>query len=220
MTPIIRRKIVSRGVLPEKESLPAPEEIFEDEEVKTEPVVSKKRTEIPKLSSSKVKIVTREEDDEEKDVDEQIQQPVIVDKRVKIKKTGTNPVSDIMDYMRSGEAIMVKKEGTSSYTVSIVPNEILISKTGYQYLKKGVTGKQYWNEVLNPAFVEWSRKWTAMTYSEKLDYAKSHNISWDTVEGNERLNLMNLSEAVRKVENIEKYKPEYMKRSARSKIRG
>lgn len=146
---------------------------------------------------------------------------VIKTKRVtKARKIGTNPIEDIMSSLRDGEALMLKKEGINSYQISVIPNDIIISKTGFQYLKKGLTGRQYWDEVLNPEFAVWSKKWNAMTYSEKLKYTKSKKIVWEPVPDNQKLDVMRMTEAVRKAENIEKYKPEYMKRSARSKVRG
>lgn len=182
-------------------------------------VVSRGSSNLPqrKLVKSPTRIrVVPVQDDEETFAETE---PVRIEKKLRAKKTGVNPIEDIMAAMRDGEAVMIKREGSSSYSVSVIPNDIIVSKTGFQYLKKGITGKQYWREVLNPDFEVWSKKWTAMTYSEKIAYAEKHKISWEHIE-DERLNVMRLTEAVRKAEHIEKYKEEYRKRSARNKIRG
>jgi hypothetical protein len=221
MTPIIRaskavtstrrRLNTARGVLPE-EILPPPSTIFFRGEEADRQI--QEHIEDPNQ-------LPLEEEDMEL-FDEPGYEPEVVHtkKVTKAKKTGVNPIEDIMKAMREGEAVMIKCLGVNTYQVSVIPNDIIVSKTGFQYLKKGITGRQYWLEVLNPEFEEWSKKWNAMTYSEKLKYAKSKKIKWESVPDNPKLDVMRMSEAVRKAENIEKYKPEYMKRSARSKIRG
>jgi hypothetical protein len=238
MTPIIRnnkpvtstRRRLLKGVLP-SDVLLSPSEIFTGEEAQRQleeniedpdqyPLEEDEidpYEEVPvSRTSSRVKmsqIVDEPEIDEESEV--------IKTKRVtKARKIGTNPIEDIMSSLRDGEALMLKKVGINSYQLSVIPNDIIVSKTGFQYLKKGITGKQYWDEVLNPEFIEWSKNWNAMTYSEKLKYTKSKKIVWEPVPDNPRLDVMRMTEAVRKAENIEKYKPEYKKRSARSKVRG
>lgn len=217
--PAVRRRIIPRGTLSTREpgednsvKLLPPSEVFDKEEeelpVLTQPAVDK----APKLQVIK-------EEDEDNSTEEEVDQEPKVTKKLKAKKIGVNPITDIMEEMRSGEAVMIKKDGLSSYTVSIIPNDILVSKTGYKYLKKGLSGKQYWDEVLNPEFPVWSAKWGSMTYDEKLAYAIKNKIVWNKTE-DARLNVMLLTEAVRKSLNIEKYKPEYRKRSARAKVRG
>jgi hypothetical protein len=250
MTPIIknpnvRRRLITRGTLP-AELLPPPSAVFGGEQAQAQleealeagnaeeyddtPIEEVAKLEEPTTrriphntvrfsKPSKVKVISSEEEPSEEESFTETE-PVKVEKKFKGKKTGTNPVEDIMKAMRSGEAIMIKCDGLNSYQVSIIPNDIIVSKTGFRYLKKGITGKQYWIEVLNPEFTEWVEKWGKMTYTEKKAYADKLGVVWRRSETNERLDVMNMAEAVRKAENIEKYKPEYMKRTARAKIRG
>ena len=218
MTAVIRRRIVPRGVLPTEE-LPPPSALFGDDEPENAiPVVTKP------VRVSKVAIIASEEYqdfDKEDDVEEEVKpEPVVVARKLKAKKIGVNPIEDIMTAMRSGEAVMIKREGSSTYSVSLVPNDIIVSKVGYKYLKKGISGRQYWDEVLNPEFVEWSKKWNTMTYSEKLEYAEKNGIVWNRKPDNEKYDVMMLTDAVRKFNNIEKYKEQYRKRSARAKVKG
>lgn len=191
MTPTIRRKLIPRGVLPPK--------IPETNKPSSEPV-KRVRTKRSQETSAP-------------------EEPMPVDKEFKAKKSGKNPVEDIMEALRKGEAIMVKKEGVSSYAVSIIPNEVIVSKTFNNILKKGIAGGQYWKEVLSPEFTEWIAKWNSMTITEKYEYADKHNIEWKHAE-NQKLDIMNLTTAAREQSNIEKYKPEYRDRAARSRIRG
>jgi len=241
-----RRRLIGRGKLSESETLLPPAAIFTGEQaelqlqegldgvdIKFQSVDEYDNTELEELTKppvksvqsvvprkvSRVQIITRDEDEEDTKVDKVPSEPVPV-KRLKATKVGFNPIEDIMNAMRSGEAVMIKREGTNSYQVSVVPNDIIVSKTGFKYLKKGITGKQYWQEVLNPEFEVWSKKWNSMTYTEKLAYATKLGVTWRRSESNERLDVMNMSEAVRKAECIDKYKPEYKKRSARAKVRG
>ena len=162
---------------------------------------------------------TSEEDIDNSSEIEQ-QEPVVVSKRFKAaKKTGKNPIEDIIEALHSGEAIMVKKEGVTSYSVHLIPNEVIISKTFTNILKKGIIGNQYWNEVLNPDFKPWLLKWNAMTNTEKYEYAEKHKLTWKHSE-NQRLDIMALTEAARKDAGINKYKPEYQTRAARARIKG
>lgn len=247
MTPLIRnsnvrRRLIPRGVLP-PEVLPPPSAVFggeqaeaqlqealdnvgNEEEYDSTPIEEiaaespmKVVRNVSMRKPSRIRTIPIEDEPTEEESSTETES-VKVEKKFKGRKVGSNPVEDIMKAMRSGEAIMIKFDGVNSYQVSIVPNDIIVSKTGFQYLKKGITGKQYWKEVLNPEFEEWSKKWSNMTYTEKLEYATKLGVVWRRVETNERLDVMNMTEAVRKAEHIEKYKPEYMKRSARSKIRG
>lgn len=191
MTPTIRRKLIPRGVLPPK--------IPETNKPSSEPV-KRVRTKRSQETSAP-------------------EEPMPIDKEFKAKKSGKNPVEDIMEALRKGEAIMVKKEGVSSYAVSIIPNEVIVSKTFNNILKRGVIGKQYWEEVLNPEFTDWIAKWNAMTTTEKYDYAGEHKIEWKHAE-NQKLDIMNLTEAARLISGVQKYKPEYQSRQARARIRG
>lgn len=218
MTAVIRRRIIPRGVLPSEELLP-PSEVFNKEEPENPiPVVSKP------VKKSRVEIVTSDEEedfDKEDDIEEVVKpEPIIVTRKLKAKKIGVNPIEDIMTAMRSGEAVMIKREGSSTYTVSLIPNDILISKVGFRYLKRGISGKQYWEEVLNPEFVDWSKKWSTMTYSEKIAYAEKNGITWNRKLDNEKYDVMMLTDAVRKFNHIEKYKEQYRKRAARAKVKG
>jgi hypothetical protein len=239
MTPIIRtnkpiestRRRLLKGVLKENDNLLPPSAIFTGEEAQRqieeaiedpdqipleEDEIDPFEEEVKPSKTTRVRMVTTPV------VDDAEEEPEVIKtkKITKARKIGVNPIEDIMTAMRNGEALMLKKEGINTYQVSVIPNDIIVSKTGFQYLKKGITGRQYWDEVLNPAFTEWSKKWNAMTYSEKLKYTKSKGIKWDAVADNPKLDVMRMTEAVRKAENIEKYKPEYRKRSARSKVRG
>jgi hypothetical protein len=245
-----RRRLIGRGKLSESDALLPPAAVFtgeqadlqmqevidseaqvvdeeyddsELEEITKKPAESVQTVIKPPVKKvSRVRIITKDDEEgEDEDVGENTppSEPVPA-KQLKAKKVGFNPIEDIMNAMRSGEAVMIKREGTNSYQVSVVPNDIIVSKTGFKYLKKGITGKQYWNEVLNPEFEVWSKKWNSMTYTEKLAYATKLGVTWRRSETNERLDVMNMSEAVRKAENIDKYKPEYKKRSARAKVRG
>jgi len=245
-----RRRLIGRGKLSESDVLLPPAAVFTGEQAeaqvqevlfgddeydddeynnadladvaKTPKELAQNVIKPPVKKVSRVRIITKDDEgseDEDKVENTPPSEPAPA-KQLKAKKVGFNPIEDIMNAMRSGEAVMIKREGTNSYQVSVVPNDIIVSKTGFKYLKKGITGKQYWNEVLNPEFEVWSKKWNSMTYTEKLAYATKLGVTWRRSETNERLDVMNMSEAVRKAENIDKYKPEYKKRSARAKVRG
>jgi hypothetical protein len=213
---VIRRRII--GKLPENhvsrdDKILPPSEVFNSDEPPEDQIfesIATSEREVDKLLDS----------EEEHSVDAEPHARLRIEKKMKIKKTGVNPIEDIMLALRQGETVSVMREGLNSYSVAIVPSEIIISKAGFQRMKRGLTGKQYWEEVLNPEFEQWIKRWGTLTYSEKLSYAVTHKIEWVRVEDNERMDVMHLTEAVRKAENIEKYKPEYRKRTARNKIRG
>jgi len=208
----------AQGLDEEYDDTPITAVVDIDKQNREEKVVRKlTRNSVTLKKPSKVEIIV--EDDDEEEGKEALPTEPVPSKKFKARKVGVNPIEDIMNAMRSGEAIMVKREGVNSYQVSVVPNDIIVSKTGFKYLKKGITGRQYWEEVLNPEFAIWSKKWNSMTYTEKVAYATKLGVAWRHTD-NERMDVMLMSEAVRKAEHIDKYKPEYMKRSARAKVRG
>lgn len=199
MTPTIRRRLINRGVLPKPQE---PEESHNEEET---PSAEVSTPAVPRR-------IKKRDDKVEND-------HVIVDKKFKAKKSGKNPVEDIIEVLRKGEALMIRKDGISSYIVSIVPNEVIVSKTFNNILKKGIIGKQYWEEVLSPEFTEWISKWNAMTVTEKYEYAEKHAIVWKHSD-EQKIDIMSLTEAARAAAGVQKYKPEYQSRQARARIRG
>jgi len=133
-----------------------------------------------------------------------------------IKKTGANPVMDIMELMETGKALLITKESEGVWIVNLSSQDSIVAKIA-DYGK--LSGKQYFEEVANNDYIEWSKEWKQLTYSEKKNKALKLGVVW-TKHPNPKVDVMRITDAVRQKLGIQKYKPEYATRLARSKIRG
>jgi hypothetical protein len=76
----------------------------------------------------------------------------------------------------------------------------------------------FWNEVISPEFREWNEKWAAMSYEQKVKYAKKLGVKWEH-DDDPRTDLMRIAPAVRAKEGIKKYKEQYQTRAQRADLR-
>lgn len=84
--------------------------------------------------------------------------------------------------------------------------------------KPKAAGKEYWDEVLSPEFLEWSAEWGKLTHEERKKRAVKAGAKWEPHK-NPQVEIMRITEAYREAMGIEKYKPEYREKAARDKLR-
>lgn len=84
--------------------------------------------------------------------------------------------------------------------------------------RKKMTNKEFAEEVLDPAYVEWNDTWKTLSSEEKIKKAKELGVEWEE-HATERINIMRVTEAVRTHQGIKKYKKEYRDRKARAALR-
>lgn len=79
-------------------------------------------------------------------------------------------------------------------------------------------GRDYWNEVCTPEYVEWSDWWGTLSYDDKLALCESIDLAYESHD-NERITLMRMAQAWQDHHGIVKYKPEYQTSEARNVVR-
>lgn len=219
---LIRRKPVEpepeeeeiEDLEPEDEEFEAEIEEEEEEEVKpskvaprgiTHKVISK----VPPKPAPKPapKPVVEEPEEEEEE-----EEPA---KKIKVQKVEDTVVSSIvlqaMQHMKEGKSLLITSLGNDKYS-------IVFSDHALPAPSSKMRGKEYWEAVTSPDYLAWSEEWQNKSYEEKVKFAQKKKISWDS-HPNPRVDVIRLTEAVRKALGIEKYKPEYRTRSARASLR-
>jgi hypothetical protein len=132
-----------------------------------------------------------------------------------LKKTGISPIVDILEMMETGKTLVITKEADNTWIVNISTQGGVISKlASYNRL----SGRQYYEEVTSEEYLQWSKEWKQLTYSEKKSKAIKMGVTWNK-HPNPKVDVMRITDAVRQHSGIEKYKPEYATRLSRSRIR-
>lgn len=197
------------------------EEEEEDEEEEEEVVVKKaprgisrhadkkaqKPPKVEKPAPKKVKVEEPEEEEEEEEV--------IPAKKIKVQKVEETVIGSIlveaMKQLGDGKVVVISSLGHDKFSVGY--------SDAVAAVKEKIRGKQYWDIVASPGYKSWNHEWHQKTYDEKVKFAKSKKIKWDT-HPNPKVDVIRLTEAVRAALGVEKYKPEYRSRSARANLRG
>jgi len=135
-------------------------------------------------------------------------------KVVKVKSVADTVVDNILpkllDSLVAGKAIIITKIGENKWQV--LPSDAVAKS-------KKVVGKEYWDEVISEEYRQWSEEWSALTFAEKQQRGKKAGIKWNA-SGDQRIEIMSLTDAMRKHDGIEKYKEQYRDRAARALLRG
>lgn len=138
---------------------------------------------------------------------EAVPEPCVVDAEV----CGADLLHGLLDILRRGVALVITVIGTDCYSVAVGDSS---SEPSVQKL----SGKAYWDEVLSDEYKVFLAEWRELTVAERVKMAKKASIQWDQ-DDDPRINNMRLTAAYWNGIGIQKYKDEYMTRSARRDIR-
>lgn len=137
---------------------------------------------------------------------------------VKLQPINGTAVKDIlmsiMSALGDGKAIMILRLSEDRWQI----NPIADIKSPMAMQKK-LSGRAYWDEVLDPKYIEWDKEWQGLTQSEKVQRCKKAGVVWEE-DKDIRINNLHMTEAYRAKLGIEKYKEEYMDRASRAAVRG
>ena len=217
-------------VVKRREVAPKVEEV-DDEEDEDPPFVIKRKTPVPESPKVEKKVISKIEEDEEdlvdtfrkdrplptrpsKHIEEEEEEE---DKEILLKKTGSNPIGDMLEHMEVGKVLLVTKQSDSSWTIALSTQNDVIMKLAKSGTNK-LTGKAFFDEVINPEYLEWRSEWKELTYAQKKSKALKLGVTWNE-HPNPKVDVMRITEAVRKHLNVQKYKEEYRSRSVRGKLR-
>jgi len=226
-----RQKIVRRGILrrpPSQEDLPVEEDIesseeseLDNEEIETsdteesdaeesdveEPDIDQESVD---LTSLRKKIKANKKND--------LADVTVIKERAPMRKKGTNPISDILEYMHVGSIIVILREDQDSWKVTVTDKKFSGIINPFVSSGAKLSGKTYWETVINPEYAAWSKEWNLLTFAEKKNRAKKLGVEWEH-NNNPKVEVMLLTDAVRKHLGLTKYRPEFATRSARANIR-
>jgi len=145
------------------------------------------------------------------------------------KKTSTEPkvveVKKVDDSVAEGvfsELLEAMAEGQAIIAVRLPGNQWQFMTGDIQTTSDGgvkLTGKEYYDEVQTVEYQEFAAEWGDLTYQEKVKKAKKMKVKWETHKDN-RVDNIRLMLAVREKLGIEKYKEDYINKSARDRLRG
>lgn len=191
------------GEEPEEEEEPAP--VIRRKVVAAPAPVAKKAVAAPPPVKKAAKPVVQIE---EEDV---VEEPV--KKTVKVKPVDATVagaiVLDLLDGMSEDQAITITRTADDKWTFSLANGKAA---------KSGLTGRAYWDEVIDPAYLAWYNDWSQMTQDERIKKAKKVGVTW-VEDKDPRVNIMRATLAYREQIGIEKYKEQYRSRSARAAIK-
>lgn len=117
-----------------------------------------------------------------------------------------------VDTLVAGEILVGLVENLEDMTKELVFTKIGDGKYSFVVRerkpdKPKAVGKEFWDEVLSPEFLEWSKEWTPLTFAEKKKRAVKAGATWDAHK-DPRVEVMRITEAYRDAMGIEKYKPQ------------
>lgn len=144
---------------------------------------------------------------EEEEVEEEVT-PVKA-ASVKVKPVAETAVGSLFI-----ELVSAMQDGSIITITKIADNKWNITSGTPVAEKKGLKGNDYWREVLDQAYIDWSNEWTAMTAEARIKKAKAAKVTWKE-DPDPRVNIMRCTEAYRTALGIEKYKPQYRSRKER-----
>lgn len=209
-----RRRVVRRK---QEETVPEDELLEEEIEEEDEDDADAEEEEAPqprRRRSRKTKAESEEEDEEEED-DESLDDVEEYDDSPRAEFDDGNAISAIFDAMAEGQIAVLKKVDSRTILMTLTDEDAGLSVAAGP---RKLSGKEYWQEVLDPDYNEWREEWVELTYEEKVARAKKAKVKWEEHE-NPKVDVMRLTEAYRKHLGVHKYKPEYRSRSARSAVR-
>lgn len=148
---------------------------------------------------------------------EPIVETILAKKEVPVKERGRIVIQDnvLMDIVEKivdrGKAVVISKGKD---------NQFLIHAEDASEFSMGRAQDwgEYNREVLTPEYLEWSKKWDAMTKEERIEFADEIKAEWEPHKA-PRINSMRMAQAVREASGIEKYKEQYNTRSARGRLK-
>ena len=120
--------------------------------------------------------------------------------------------SELLEAMSDGQAIVAVRLPGNKW--QFVTGDIPVASTGPK-----LKGKEYYDEVQTEDYKEFVVEWGNLTYQEKVKKAKKMKVSWETHK-DKRVDNIRLMLAVRDKLGIDKYKPDYINKSARDRLRG
>lgn len=153
---------------------------------------------------------------------EPVEEPEVVStpspETVKIQPVNMVALKDIlmsvMQALGDGKAIIIMRLNADRWQISPIAD----MKAPLSMQKK-LTGKAYWDEVLDEKYVEWDKEWASLTQAERIQRCKKAGVKWDE-DKDIRINNLRMTEAYRTILGVEKYKPEYRDRASRAAIKG
>jgi len=173
---------------------------FEDDDYDDAPA-PKTTTKKPAKKAAKKpakKTVTEPEVIEVKKVDDQVAEGVF---------------SELLEAMDEGQAVIAVRLPGNKW--QFMTGDVQTTSTGGVKLK----GKEFDGEVQTVEYQEFIVEWSDLTYQEKVKKAKKLKVAWETHDDN-RVDNIRLMLAVRDKLGIEKYKPDYINKSARDRLKG
>ena len=120
--------------------------------------------------------------------------------------------SELLEAMRDGQSIVAVRLPGNKW--QFVTGDIPVASTGPK-----LKGKEYYDEVQTEDYKEFVAEWGNLTYQEKVKKAKKLKVKWENHD-DKRVDNIRLMLAVREKLGIEKYKPDYINKSARDRLRG
>lgn len=209
------KKLVRRVPAPEPDGLPIEKPL---ETIMRRRVAAEEKVEQP-VSNKIIKMQDLENEEEPVVVKPQpFPEPAMQSFRVKsINETVAEDVfTRMFEAMASGESILVTKLESGKWQLATTGIRAdVVSKISHGKL----SGKAYYDEVIDPSYVEWQQEWDNLTYAEKVKRAKKVGAVWEPND-NRTIELLRLSQAFREKSGIEKYKEQYKSRAARAAIKG
>ena len=121
--------------------------------------------------------------------------------------------SELLEAMAEGQAIIAVRLPGNRW--QFVTGDAQTTSDGGVKLK----GKEFRNEVNTIEFQEFMEEWGDLTYQEKVKKAKKLKVSWEEND-DKRVDNIRLMLAVREKLGIEKYKPDYINKSVRDRLKG
>lgn len=192
----------------EEEEAPAPKSgrrrraprVVEDDEYDDEDEVEDAPTPAPKKSAKKPakKASPKAETVDIKKVDDQVAEGVF---------------TELLEAMQDGQAIIAVRLPDNKW--QFITGDIQTGVTTGPKLR----GKEYYDEVQTQQYKDFVEEWGDLTYQEKVKKAKGLKVKWEKHD-DKRVDNIRLMLAVREKLGIEKYKPDYINKSARDRLRG
>ena len=121
--------------------------------------------------------------------------------------------SELLEAMAEGQAIIAVRLSGNRW--QFVTGNVQTTSDGGVKLK----GKEFSTEVQTVEYQEFIVEWSDLTYQEKVKKAKKLKVSWETHK-DKRVDNIRLMLAVREKLGIEKYKPDYINKSSRDRLKG
>jgi hypothetical protein len=212
--PVIRRRVLLKEV---------DEQRIDREPVAPPPAV--KAVVLPKKTTAKKleELANDLADDIEEDTKPVIKQMPLPEpalEKFRIRTVNETVAGDVFtqmfEAMADGASVIVTKldSGKWQFTSTNIQAAAVVKSNNNK-----LSGKAYWDEVLDPAYTKFYAEWDNLTASERKARAKKVGAVWEA-STNQKMDAMRMTEAYRDKMKIFKYKPEYRDMKKRAAIRG